>query len=224
MYGLIFDVDGVIADTEAVNARASARVFAEMFGVEDVRREDFAAGLGRGAEAYMQAAAQVHGVDMTAEQLAEAVEKRQEYFLEALRAEPLPPFPGVMELIEQARRRDDIRVGIATSSTREKSQAVLQSAGVPYTELVYINGSDVTKKKPDPELFLVCAKRMGVDPGRCVVIEDSPDGVAAARAAGSQCIAVTNSVPAAALSEADQVVDTLEAVSIAMVVDCIDGS
>ena len=83
-YGLIFDVDGVIADTESVNARASIKVFAEMFGLAGVRREDFEAGLGRGAEAYMQAAAQVHGLELTPEQLAAATKARQENFLALL--------------------------------------------------------------------------------------------------------------------------------------------
>ena len=59
LYGLIFDVDGVIADTEAVNARASIKVFADLFGVEGVVREDYEAGLGRGAEEYVKAGARV---------------------------------------------------------------------------------------------------------------------------------------------------------------------
>ena len=64
MYGLIFDVDGVIADTEAVNAQASIQVFAELLDIEGVRREDFEAGLGRGAAAYVRAAAPAHGVEL----------------------------------------------------------------------------------------------------------------------------------------------------------------
>jgi len=59
-YGLIFDVDGVITDTEPVNAQASIEVFADLFGVEGVQRSDFEAGLGRGAEEYVKAAARVH--------------------------------------------------------------------------------------------------------------------------------------------------------------------
>ena len=69
MYGLIFDVDGVIADTEAVNARASIKVFADLFGVHGVRREDFEAGLGRGAEQYVLAAAKIHNLELTTQQI-----------------------------------------------------------------------------------------------------------------------------------------------------------
>ena len=102
LYGLIFDVDGVIADTEAVNARASIRVFKDLFGVKGVKRQDFEAGLGRGAAEYVKAAASVHGLELTDEQIEKATELRQQYFLNILNQEPLPPFPGVLELIEKA--------------------------------------------------------------------------------------------------------------------------
>jgi HAD superfamily hydrolase (TIGR01509 family) len=190
LYGLIFDVDGVIADTEAVNAKVSIKVFADLFGVEGVVREDFEAGLGRGAEEYVKAAARVHGMELTAEQVRQATRLRQEYFLNILSEEPLLPFPGVLELMEKAMQADDFRVAIATSGTLEKSRTVLNATGVPYQKMVYINGNDVTHKKPDPELFLLAAERIGVEPAHCVVIEDAPNGVQAAKVAGAKCIAV----------------------------------
>jgi HAD superfamily hydrolase (TIGR01509 family) len=214
LYGLIFDVDGVIADTEAVNARASIRVFADLFGIEGVVREDFEAGLGRGAEEYVKAAAKIHGLELTDEQVEKATQLRQEYFLKILSEEPLPPFPGVLELMEKAMRRDDFRVAIATSSTLEKSRAVLNATGVPYQDMVYINGNDVTQKKPDPELFLLAAERIAIDPSHCVVIEDAPNGIQAAKAAGAKCIAVTNSAPAEKMQEADLICDSLKQIDI----------
>ena len=214
MYGLIFDVDGVIADTEAVNARASIRMFSELLGVDGVLREDFEAGLGRGAAEYVRAAARVHDVDLDDAQVEAATAARQAGFLSILGDEPLPPFPGVLELMNAARERDDVEVAIATSSTREKSQAVLESAGAPFRELVYITGSDVTHKKPHPELFLLAARGIGIAPARCVVIEDAPNGIEAAHAAGATCIAVTNSVPAVKLAAAERVVDSLAEIGV----------
>ncbi len=222
MYGLIFDVDGVVADTERVNAEASIKVFADLFGVQDVVRADFEAGLGRGAAEYVCAAARVHDFDLSDEQVAVATEARQANFLAMLEAEPLPAFPGVLELMEEAMARKDFRVGIATSSTREKSEAVLKSARIPYTQMAYVTGSDVKNKKPDPELFETAAAQLGLEPSRCVVIEDAPDGVAAAKAAGCRCIAVTNSARAEKLEAADRIVSTLEVVGLQTVVDLIE--
>ena len=222
MYGLVFDVDGVVADTERVNAEASIKVFADLFGVEGVVRSDFEAGLGRGAAEYVRAAARMHNLELSDEQVDAATEARQFNFLAMLEQEPLPAFPGVLELMEAALARDDFRVGIATSSTREKSEAVLKSARIPYGQMAYVTGSDVKNKKPDPELFLTAAARLGLDPARCVVIEDAPDGVAAAHAAGCRCVAVTNSTGREKLEEADLVVQSLEEVDLRMVAGLVD--
>jgi len=222
LYGLIFDVDGVIADTEAVNARVSIKVFADLFGVEGVTREDFEAGLGRGAQEYVKAAARVHGMELTDEQVEEATQLRQEYFLDILSREPLPPFPGVLELMEKAARREDFRVAIATSGTLEKSSAVLNAARVPYQQMVYIHGNDVKNKKPDPELFLLAAAGIGIDPANCVVIEDAPNGIQAAKAAGARCIAVTNSADAPKLQQADLICDSIEQIDLETIVTLID--
>lgn len=222
-YGLIFDVDGVIADTEAVNARASIKVFADLFGLSQVTRADFEAGLGRGAEEYVKAAAAVHGLQLSSEQVAAATKMRQEYFLQMLSQQPLPPFPGVLELINEALRRDDFGVAIATSSTRSKSEAVLQSAKIPYEKMVYITGSDVTHKKPHPQLFLLAVERLAVPAENCVVIEDAPDGIEAAHTAGCKCIAVTNSAPAKKLAQAELVVDTLTGLDPATIIELLES-
>ncbi len=214
LYGLIFDVDGVIADTEAVNARVSIKVFADLLGVEGVVRKDFEAGLGRGAEEYVKAGAKVHGLELTEEQIKKTTQLRQEYFLKILSREPLPPFPGVLELMDKAMKDKNFRLAIATSGTLEKSRAVLEAAKVPYRKMVYINGDHVKNKKPDPELFLLAAERMGIEPANCVVIEDAPNGIQAAKAAGAKCIAVTNSTNAANLSEADLVCESLEQINL----------
>lgn len=222
-YGLIFDVDGVIADTEGVNFRATRKVFAELFDVPDVKREDFEAGIGRGAEAYVLAAARVHGLELSDEQVQQAVQARQDNFLEILEREPLPPFPGVLELIEAGLNDVGFLLAIATSGSREKSRAVLQSAGIPYQRMAYITGDDVSWKKPDPEIFLTAANRLELAPDHCLVIEDAPDGVKAAKAAGTVCLAVTNTTTAHHLDGADLIVDSLANVHLVDIRRLIDG-
>jgi len=214
LYGLIFDVDGVIADTEPVNARVTIRVLKDMFGLSGVRPEDFDAGIGKGAEKYVQAGADANGLTLTEEQINSAADLREQYLIKAIQQESLPAFPGVLELINNALKRRDFRLGIATSASLDLSRAILESSKVPYHKMVYVTGSEITRKKPDPELFLVAASRMGINPAHCVVIEDAPSGVQAAKAAGAKCIAVTNSTTAARLAEADMVCDSLEQINI----------
>jgi HAD superfamily hydrolase (TIGR01509 family) len=222
IYGLIFDVDGVIADTEPVNARVTIRVLKDMFGLSGVRPEDFDAGIGKGAEKYIQAGADAHGLKLTDEQIKDAANLREKYLIETIQSEPLPAFPGVLELINGALQRQDFRLAIATSASLELSRAILESAKVPYRKMVYVTGSEITRKKPDPELFLVAASRMGIIPAHCVVIEDAPSGVQAAKAAGSKCIAVTNSTAAAKLREADLVCDSLVKINLKTIQTLID--
>ena len=219
--GLIFDVDGVIADTEPVNARVTIRVFEDMFGLKGVKPEDFEAGIGKGAERYVMAAAEVHAVKLTEEQVKSATKLREQYLVKAIQQEALPAFPGVLELINEALQRRDFRLAIATSATAELSRAILESAKVPYQKMVYVTGSEITRKKPDPELFLVAASRIGIDPAHCVVIEDAPSGVQAAKTAGAKCIAVTNSTTAAKLAEADIVCDSLEQINLETIIELI---
>jgi beta-phosphoglucomutase len=224
LYGLIFDVDGVIADTEAANARASIKVFADFLGLQGVVRKDFEAGLGRGAEEYVKAGARTHGIELTDEQIQKITQLRQDYFLKVLKEEPMPPFPGVLELMEKAMQRDDFRLAIATSGTHEKSRAVLEAAKIPYKKMVYIHGDYVKNKKPNPELFLLAAKKIGIEPANCVVIEDAPNGVQSARNAGAKCIAVTNSTTADNLSHADLVCESLEQIDLNMIQELIDSN
>ncbi len=222
-YGLIFDLDGVIADTESVNVRATAKAFDELFEIADVKPEDFEAGLGRGAEEYVKAGARAHGIELTDEQARQAAKLRQQCFLQILTAEPLPPYPGVMALIDAALVSENVKVGIATSGTLEKSRAALEAAKIPYRKMVYVNGGDVKNKKPDPELFLTAAKRMNLTPERCVVIEDAPNGVEAAKAAGAKCIAVTNTTSADKLAQAEIIVESLEDIDLNRIIGLIDG-
>ncbi len=222
LYGLIFDVDGLIADTEPVNARVTIKVFEDMFDLKGVRPEDFIEGIGKGAEKFVKAAADVHGLHLTEEQIKAAAQLREQYLIKAISEEQLPAFPGVLEIINAALQREDFRLAIATSATLELSRAILESAKVPYRKMVYVTGSEITRKKPDPELFLVAASRMGIVPADCVVFEDAPSGVQAAKAAGAKCIAVTNTTSADKLQQADLICDSLERIDLDAIQNLID--
>jgi HAD superfamily hydrolase (TIGR01509 family) len=213
-FGLIFDMDGVIADTETLNANAAIRVFADCFDCPNVKRQDFEAGIGRGAEAYMRAAGETNGLIMSEADVNRAVDARQEILLSILETDPLPAYPGVLPLMRAALASPDWALAIATGSTQEKTDAVLKSAKVPYADIIVITGSEPHARKPAPDMFLAAAARLGLEPAQCVVIEDSTSGVKAAKAAGMPCIAVTNSFDAARLAEATMIVDSLTEVSL----------
>jgi HAD superfamily hydrolase (TIGR01509 family) len=125
--------------------------------------------------------------------------------------------------MQTALAQKDFRVAIATSSTREKSEAVLKSAQIPYKQMVYVTGSDVKNRKPHPELFLMASNRLGLPPASCVVIEDAPNGVAAAHAAGCRCVAVTNSTSKEKLAAADRIVSSLDEMDLQTVVNLLKG-
>jgi HAD superfamily hydrolase (TIGR01509 family) len=218
LYGLIFDVDGVIADTEGPTAEATIQMFEDLFGLRGVQRKDFEAGIGKGAEPYIKAAAKVQGLELTEEQLAQAVKKREQNFIRLLQQSPVSAFPGVLQLMNAALARSDFRLAIATSSSREMSEIALKGAKVPYHRMDYVTGSDVKNRKPDPEIFLLAAQHMGIATADCVVIEDSPGGVEAAKAAGAKCVAVTNTTTAEKLAKADFVCDSLEQINLETII------
>jgi cytidine deaminase len=205
-WALVFDVDGVIADTEALNARASVAMFRELHGVA-VQAEDFRPFVGTGDERYVEGVAEKYGVTIDTQA---AVRKRAECFFALLKSQPLPAAPGVLELVREARIRPEVRLAIATSGQKAKQFPVIEGTGL---ELAWfdalITGDDVTRKKQDPEIYRLAAERLRLPPGRCVVFEDAPVGVEAALAAGCRCVAVTTTVGAAELAAADVVADSL---------------
>jgi beta-phosphoglucomutase len=222
MQGLIFDVDGLIANTEPLNARVTIRVLEDMFGLKGAKPEDFTDGIGRGAEAYTRAGAKVNGLDLTDEQVTAAAELRERYLAEAIHREGIPAFPGVLGLIDAALRDGHYRLAIATSASGELAHAMLEATGVPYQRMAVVDGEQVKRRKPDPEIFLLAARQIGIPTARCVVFEDAPSGVRAAKAAGAKCIAVTNSAPAEELSAADLVCRSLVTVNLDTVRALVD--
>ena len=211
-WALIFDVDGVVADTETLNARASVLMMRQLYDTE-VQPEEYREFVGTGDERYVEGVAEKHGVSIDTEA---AVERRKQNFFELLKEHPLPAMPGVMAIVQAARVSADVGLAIATSGNADKQFPVIEGTGLKLEWFdAVITGDDVTEKKPDPQIYLVTAEKLGVEPARCIVFEDAPAGVASAKAAGMTCVAVTSSVDADKLADADLVVDSLAEVSLA---------
>lgn len=208
---LIFDIDGTLVDTEPANAEASVRVFRELHGA-DVRAEDFRPFVGMGDRRYLEGVAKRYGVTLDLER---ALALRERLIREIAERRGLRAFPGMAELLAAARARPDVRPAVATSGTREKSRMILAAAGIaPEAFAAYVTKEDVAHPKPAPDLYLEAARRLGVPPARCVVIEDAPAGVEAALRAGMACVALTQSSPPETLARAHRVVARIDEVGL----------
>ncbi len=195
--GVIFDMDGVLCDSEALMAEAGCRMFAETYGVT-VRPEDFAPFAGTGENRYLGGVAARYGIDWHLER-----DKARAYaiYLELI-AGRLAPLPGVIAFVARC-RRGGMKLAVATSADVVKMEGNLREIGLPATTFdVCLTGSDVEHTKPHPEIFLTAAERLALAPAACLVVEDAPNGVRAAVAAGTRCLGLTTTFAADVLRDA----------------------
>jgi HAD superfamily hydrolase (TIGR01509 family) len=200
--GVIFDCDGTLVDSEPL-AGAAWRAAVAPFGYA-ITDADLAACMGT---PY----ARTHAYYAERAPLPDAaafwVEISRELY--ALIDTQLQPFPDALETVAELRARG-VPVGVASSSPRERLDRTLAHVGLSFA--VTVAGDEVEHGKPAPDMFLVAAGRLGLAPERCVVVEDTPTGVAAGRAAGMPVLGVQREP--LDLSAADRVVETLTAAAI----------
>ncbi|RME89965.1 MAG: HAD family hydrolase [Verrucomicrobia bacterium] len=200
---VIFDMDGVLTDSEPLINEAAVRMFRER-GVP-VQPEDFLPFVGTGEDRYIGGVAEKHGVELD---LAEAKRRTYEIYLE-LAPRKLRAFPGAVETVH-ACREAGLAVAVASSADRVKVRANLTLIGLPPESWhAVVTAEDVRHKKPAPDLFLAAACKLGIPPGACVVIEDAPSGIQAALAAGMRCVAVAQTFGPDRLRQAHRVRSSL---------------
>ena len=202
MTAVIFDCDGTLVDSEPLARTAWERAL-EPYGYE-VTEADVEACIGRPfprVHEYFAERVALPGHD----EMWAAFSSR---LFELIDAE-LVPFDDAIDAARELRSRG-VPVAVASSSPRERLQRTLGRAGLLDAFDVVVAGDEVAHGKPAPDMFLLAAERLGVEPSACVVIEDSPPGVQAGIAAGMFTLAVCR-VPGteASLAAADRVVDTL---------------
>ena len=208
MRAVIFDMDGVLTDSEPLICAAAMEMFREK-GVT-VQPEDFHPFVGTGENRYLGGVAEKYGVTMDIEV---AKERTYEIYL-AMVPKQLEAFPGAVELIRKCRAAG-IPCAVASSADRIKIEANLNKIGLPPdTWQAIVTAEDVEKRKPDPAIFLMAAKRLGVIPAKCTVVEDAVNGITAAKAAGMRCVAVASTFPASLLAQADLVRSSISEVAL----------
>jgi cytidine deaminase len=201
--GVIFDMDGVLVDSEPLIAEAAIRMFAEK-GVT-VRPEEFRPFIGTGEDRLIGGVAEVHGVTLD---LPRDKARTYAFYLELIKGR-LHPLPGAREFVGLCHARG-LALAVASSADAIKVEGNLHEIGLPpSTFSAIVSGSQVTRKKPAPDIFLEAARQLGQPPSRCLVIEDAIAGVAVAKAAGARCLAVATSFRADQLTAADWVAKDL---------------
>ena len=200
---IIFDMDGVIIDSEPRHERAFMDVFEQM-GYGQTHGIQFEKYLGRSDRAVWVDFIAQHNPKWTLDEL---TAWKQNHLIEIIRREQ-PIFDGLPELVAQLAPR--YRLAVASGSVHPVIDEVLAMKSLRRFFPVVVSVQDVTNGKPAPDIFLHAADLLGVAPTACCVIEDSAAGVTAARAAGMTAIAITNTLPAEKLTHAHHVVRTYE--------------
>lgn len=200
--GVVFDLDGVLVDSEGLHVEAWRRLFAQ-HGLE-ASEPDYARGVGMSDADWLEWLLASRGATGDIASLREA--KRRVF--QALLAANVRPFPGVVALVRAL--HGEFRLGVASNSWRENIETVLDALGIRGCFDALVGAEDVARHKPHPEVYQRVAASLGLPPAACTVIEDSPLGIQAAKAAGMRCIGITNTLPAERLAHADLVVGTLE--------------
>jgi beta-phosphoglucomutase len=217
----IWDVDGTLVDTAELHFRAWEAVCRELG--RPFSRADFAATFGQRNPDIIH---HLFGDRFAEAQVAAIGERKEELYRQAA-SQGVQPLPGVMELLPGLQRARFLQA-IGSSAPPSNLDLILGLLGVAGYFDVVVSGEDTQRGKPDPQVFLLAAQRLGAALSRCVVLEDAVAGVEAARAAGMRCIAVRfvghHSAEALARAGADLVVDSLEHVTVETVSKLLDVS
>jgi len=204
---IIWDMDGVIADTAAYHFKAWQETFQQR-GV-NFTEEDFRHNFGQRNDNIIRS---VLGKGTTPAEIDTIANEKEESFRNKAKHH-LKPFPGVADLMKSL-YENGFKMAIASSAPIENIELIIHGLGVNSCFQSIVSSKDVIQGKPDPQTFLLAAKTLGVKPKDCIVIEDAIAGVTAAKRAGMHCLAVTNTHPKTSLAEADLVVDTLETITV----------
>ncbi len=207
-FGVIFDNDGVLVDSEHFSIEAYQLAIAEQ-GVQ-LREGDTERNCGLTDADIIRDMQERYGGELDLEKFST---RKTDLYRELAAEGEMRAFPGARELLS-ALHGENIPYILASSGSREKIGFNLERSGLADVVPLHLSGEDFTRGKPDPEIFLRAAEKMGVRPEHCVVIEDSINGLKAARAAGAHAVGITNTFPEEKLRpHANTIVNSLEELS-----------
>jgi HAD superfamily hydrolase (TIGR01509 family) len=204
--GFIFDWDGVVIDSHAAHEESWRLLFAELGRPmpSDFFKKTFGM---RNQQIIPLSFNFVRAGDEAG--IARLGDRKENLYREILGRDGIEPLPGVLPLLRELKSRHIPRV-VGTSTPRANVELVSRMTGLDGLFDAWVTAEDVTRGKPDPQVFLKAAERIGREPARCVVLEDAHVGIEAAQRAGMKVLAVATTHPMESLRGADAVCVSLE--------------
>ena len=212
MDALIFDFDGVVVDSEPIHLAGFQRVL-EGIGIAMTEEEYYRLYLGYDDRDCLRVASRNAGRELDEQAIARLTAEKTA-LVQRMLAESIQPLPGAVELIRSATEAG-VPLAICSGALREEIELASQTIGVLDYFRAIVPAEDVSQGKPNPEGYLKARGQLAdltgqdIRASRCVVVEDSPAGIEAAKAAGMNVLAVTNSYGPEQLTAADRIVDSL---------------
>ena len=203
---VIFDFDGVVIDSHSAHERSWFMLAAEI--QKNLTSEEFTRTFGQRNETILPLLGWADEGDHL--RIKELGDRKEVLYREILAQEGIVALPGVVTLLENLKTAG-IPTAVGTSAQRKNIECAFGLLGISHLFQDVAASEDVTKGKPDPQVFLKAAEKLGADPANCVVIEDAHVGLQAARAAGMKCVGVTttHSAESLAAEAPDRVVNSL---------------
>lgn len=210
--GVIFDMDGVLVDSGPAHLE-SWQALAREYSGQPITPGQFAATFGQRSYDIIRA---LLGVDDPDE--IRRLDDRKEAIYRDLIRDAVPVMPGAIECVRRLHAAG-LSLAIGSSGPPENIRLVCEGMSLQSAFAAIITGADVTRGKPDPQVFQLAAERLALAPGECVVVEDAAAGVEAAHRAGMPCIALARDGAGLALRAADRIIDHLDRLTIRLLED-----
>ncbi len=205
---VLFDVDGVAVESELLHLQTFNEIL-ESYGIKITEKDWKTRFLGAGSAVIMSTILNENGIPDDPIPL---ITHRRLLYSEHVKQGDLQPIPGFLNFYESVLEAN-IPIAFVSTGHPISLSASLESLGLREKHPV-IDVTQVTRTKPDPEAYLLGAKRLGIDPKTCLVFEDSPIGVTAAKSANMTCVALTTTNPREDLSHADLVIPNFTGLTI----------
>ncbi len=209
---VIFDMDGTLVETTEGDFLAWNKLFLE-YG-RDLTFADYFPLLGMKSHDVV-----LHVLGLEGDDAQVAMHRKMEYFEAIVRKNGIVTLPFVEAFLQEIQGLR-IPIALATSSRTMKMKLVMKESGLAKYFSVFVTGGEVERGKPNPDIFLLAAERLNVPPGHCLVLEDAVNGVAAAKAAGMKCVAITSTHQNADLVNADLVINDFSALNYEVIAKC----